>query len=90
MQHAIRQLLEKGLYSDIEIVINGDQANAIKAHKAILMARSEKFRAMIESHMRESLMNRVEVNDPEVSVSTYRLLIQWIYEGECDLNGCPI
>lgn len=54
------------------------------------MARSERFRAMIESQMKESRTSRVEINDPELSVQTYYLLIEWIYEGECDLNGCTI
>jgi hypothetical protein len=74
----------------MEIVVNGDEVNLIRAHKAILMARSERFRAMIESQMRESVTSRVEVNQPELTVQTYYLLIEWIYEGECDLNGCSI
>lgn len=49
-------------------MVNGDEENVIRAHRAILMARSERFRAMIESHMRESLTGRIEVCDPEVSV----------------------
>jgi BTB/POZ domain len=64
----VRLLLEKGLFSDIEIVVNGDEANIIRAHKGILMARSERFKAMIESHMKESITNRIEVNDPDISV----------------------
>jgi len=82
--------MEKGLYSDIDIIINGDEANPIKSHKAILMARSEKFRAMIESKMRESLLNKVEISDPDITVPIYKLLMQWIYEGECDLTGSSI
>jgi hypothetical protein len=82
--------MEKGLYSDIDIVINGDETTAIKSHKAILMARSEKFRGMIECKMRESRLNRVEISDPEITVSIYKLLMQWIYEGECDLTGSTI
>lgn len=47
--------------------MNGDLKNSIKAHKAILMARSEKFRAMIESHMRESHTSKVEVIDEDIN-----------------------
>jgi BTB/POZ domain-containing protein 9 len=82
--------MEKGLYSDIDIVINGDEENAIKSHKAILMARSEKFRAMVESKMREYRLNRVEISDPDITVAIYKLLMQWIYEGECDLTSSTI
>jgi hypothetical protein len=90
LQIAIRELMDRGLYSDIDIVINGDEGNIIKSHKAILMARSEKFRAMIECQMRESRLNRVEVADPDITVPVYKLLMQWIYEGECDLTGSTI
>ena len=90
LQMAIRDLMEKGLYSDIEIVVNGDESNSIKAHKAILMARSEKFRAMVESKMKESRLNKVEIKDSEITVPIYKLLMQWIYEGECDLTGSSI
>ena len=54
------------------------------------MARSEKFRAMIESHMRESHTSKVEVIDEDINAQTYYLMIEWIYEGECDLNGCSM
>ncbi len=83
-------MLERGTYSDIEIVVNGDLKNSIKAHKAILMARSEKFRAMLESDMREARTNRIEYKDDSVDVQTFYLMIEWIYEGECDLNSCSI
>jgi hypothetical protein len=43
---AYSSLLETGLYSDIEIFVNGE---ALKAHKCILTARSEKFNVMLLS-----------------------------------------
>lgn len=69
----------------MEIVVEGEP---IRAHKAILMARSDKFRAMFESEMREAQTNRIEYQG--VSVQIYYLMIEWIYEGECDLNGCSV
>jgi hypothetical protein len=39
--------LETGLYSDLEIVVNGE---SIRAHKAVLRARSEKFQVMLFSN----------------------------------------
>jgi hypothetical protein len=64
LKPAFNELLEKGLYSDIELVING---TVIKAHKCILIARSEKFKAMLEVNMRESIEGRVEINIPNVN-----------------------
>lgn len=40
ISQAYSTLLETGLYSDLEIVVNGE---SIRAHKAVLRARSEKF-----------------------------------------------
>ena len=54
------------------------------------MARSDKYRAMLESHMKESIVNKIDINDPDLNMEIYRYLIEWIYEGECDLNGCPV
>jgi len=49
------------------------------------MARSEKFKCMLEVGMRESLGKKLEINNEEISFEIYKYMIQWIYEGECDL-----
>lgn len=43
---AYSSLLETGLYSDLEIAVNGE---TLHAHKCILTARSEKFNVMLLS-----------------------------------------
>jgi hypothetical protein len=83
LKPAYGQLLRKGLYSDIDLIING--SHTIKAHKCILIARSEKFKAMLHSHMREEIESKVEINNAGISPQIYSAMIQWIYEGECDL-----
>lgn len=35
--------------------------------------------------MRETLQKKLEINIPDVSFEIYKYMIQWIYEGECDL-----
>ena len=35
--------------------------------------------------MKESIESKVSINNEEVTFDIYKLLIQWIYEGECDL-----
>ena len=35
-------------------------------------------------------MNKVEINDEDITLQTYQLLMQWIYEGECDLTNTPV
>jgi hypothetical protein len=43
---AYRSLFEQGMFSDIEIIVNGE---TLKAHKCILTARSDKFNTMLNS-----------------------------------------
>ncbi len=65
-------MLEKGIYSDIDIVINGQ---VIKAHKCILTARSEKFRVMLSNNMKESIENKIEINNSDINPDTYKVMI---------------
>jgi len=44
LKPAFNDLLNKGIYSDLEIVVNGE---IMKAHKCILIARSDKFKSML-------------------------------------------
>ena len=52
---AFSTLLNTGLFSDIEIVVNGE---SIKAHKCILTARSEKFDVMLLSESTKLLQEQ--------------------------------
>lgn len=61
---AYTELLEKGNYSDIDLIINGE---TIKAHKCILIARSDKFRVMLQNHMKESIENKVDIKSEYIS-----------------------
>lgn len=68
--------MDTGLYSDLELIVNQDSENPIRVHRALLMARSEKFKAMLmESGMKESTAKTVQIIAPDVSTDTYRLLI---------------
>ena len=70
---AYSSLLETGLYSDIEIEVNGE---TLRAHKCILTARSEKFRAMLLSEaiseMVEQRTNKVEIMNKALTVDTFK------------------
>lgn len=44
-------MLQTGLYSDVQIILN--EGEPIKAHKCVLMARSEKFKTMLNVQMKE-------------------------------------
>ena len=53
LRSAYSQLFETGVYSDIEIVVNGEK---LSAHKCILAARSEKFKVMLTSEATEQML----------------------------------
>jgi hypothetical protein len=40
---------------------------------------------MLEIGMKEKLTQKLEINNPEITFQIYKYMIQWIYEGECDV-----
>ena len=56
----------------------------IKAHKLILSTRSPVFAAMVESGMKESLENHVEIND--IAPDIFEALLRFVYTDRVDLN----
>lgn len=72
------QLLALGLHSDVVFIVQGE---SIRAHRAILTARSAVFRTMFDTAlpMRESKEGVVEVNDADPLV--FKELLRYIYTG---------
>jgi len=69
-------------FADVVIVL--DDGTRMPAHKAILACRSEVFRAMLTSGMKESTSNEIHLKD--VSASNVRLLLMFLYT---DTIGVP-
>ena len=57
-------LLSAGLHSDVTLVCEGEE---IRAHKAILAARSPVFKAMFANKMSESLDGKVMIDDASLA-----------------------
>lgn len=74
-----RTLLDTGLHSDVILSI-GD--HEIKAHRAILAARSPVFSAMFEHDTLEKQQNRVVIED--LSRESMVQLLKFLYTGEMD------
>lgn len=55
------------------------------AHKIILAARSEYFRALLYSGMRETNCNKIELK--EAKANAFGLLLQYIYTGKMNLRN---
>ena len=80
-------LLQNGSHSDIAFLI-GEAKDEIKAHKAILSARSQYFNAMFrEGGMSESNMSRIVIKDHD-KLTFFRML-EFIYSNEIrDIDKC--
>jgi signal recognition particle receptor subunit beta len=87
---AFSSLLETGIYSDIKIIVNGEEINA---HKCVLTARSEKFNVMLlsesTSDMKEHKENVVQIDNKEITSETFKQLLKWLYTGECEVSSNP-
>jgi len=77
----LEQLFSNRLGADVCFVTAGME---IKAHKAILSARSPVFAAMLRSGMKESVENRVEIND--IAPDIFEALLRFIYTDRVDLT----
>lgn len=69
-------------YSDVTLIVNGER---FPAHKVILAARSEYFRAMLFGGMRESHASEVEL--VVGSLDAFKHLLRYIYKGDMQLTS---
>jgi len=69
-------------YCDITLLVEGKE---FKAHKIILAARSEYFRALLFSGMKETNCETIEIN--EAKPGAFKLLLQYIYTGKICLRN---
>ncbi|XP_044263423.1 BTB/POZ domain-containing protein 9 [Tribolium madens] len=63
-------------YADITLVVEGQK---LYAHKVILAARSEYFRALLYGGLKES--NQSEIVLPDAPVKAFKILLKYIYSG---------
>eukprot|EP00177_Eucheuma_denticulatum_P000156 GFKZ01000279.1.p1 GENE.GFKZ01000279.1~~GFKZ01000279.1.p1 ORF type:complete len:647 (+),score=56.75 GFKZ01000279.1:235-2175(+) len=75
-------LLGNPMFSDVKFVVEGRQ---IHAHRSILYARSEYFRHMFDSRMRET--SEVEIPIPSVSYDVFRALLEYLYSGRVRVSS---
>ncbi len=76
LSHEFGSLLQEGLCCDVTIVAAGEE---FKAHKGILSARSQVFRAMFEHNMEENAKNQVTIEGHRADV--VREMLTYIYTG---------
>lgn len=80
-QHSLSEdlgsLFENQRFSDVTFSVDGKE---LRAHKAILSARSAVFAAMFQHEMAERVQNRVVVTDLDYDV--FREMLAYVYTGE--------
>lgn len=77
----LRSLINNSEFSDVTFVLEG---KPIYAHRALLAARSEHFRAMFSSGMKESRDGDVSL--PGVQYSTFLALLEYVYTDHAEVE----
>lgn len=80
LNHDLEAILNDQQYTDVTLIVEGQ---TIKAHKAVLSARSPVFAAMFSSEMLEQRQNQVIIPDMEFKVAQH--LLQFIYAGKTQI-----
>lgn len=78
----MRQLIDNADFSDVTFLIDG---RAVHSHRAILAARSDHFRAMFSSGMRESREHEIRLQHMRVPV--FLALLEYIYVDSVDVGA---
>lgn len=81
MSRDFKELLNSETESDLTIRVQGQD---IRAHRAVLAARSPVFSAMLKSDMKEAATGIINFN--EYSVASFRDFLTFIYAGQVELT----
>lgn len=75
------KLCENDCYSDVTFIVDGSR---FPAHRVILAARSEYFRALLFGGLSESTQDEIHLELPLVA---FKALLKYIYSGRMSLNA---
>jgi hypothetical protein len=87
LETSLAKLLHSGAHSDITFVLVDDDQKEIRAHKLILMARSEVFEEMFEEKpITENVVNHPypHVAIAETRLEVFQQVLKFIYTGKVD------
>lgn len=77
----MKEMLDQEAFCDVTFRVEGKE---VKAHKCILCARSEHFRAMLTAGMRESYNESIEI--PDISYRVFLKLLEFIYTDHLEIK----
>ena len=75
--HSVKPSHYADEYSDVALVVDGQR---FRAHRVILAARSDYFRALLYGGMKESQLSEIELKD--TSLAAFKHLLRYIYTGQ--------
>jgi len=82
---ALRKLLEDDICTDCTFAVGTNNA-IVKAHRSILIARCEYFRAMFQGGLKESRSEKdTPIPMPDMDEITFRQILIFLYTGEVDM-----
>jgi len=77
LQHDLRQMFNNEVSSDIQLAVEGGEGKLIYAHRVLLAARSETFKAMLQAQFSESNQKLVIVKD--ISHDILSWVVEYLY-----------
>ena len=77
------QFREQGEFIDVHLKVGED---VFSAHRLLLAASSDYFRAMFTHEMKESNQEVVELKDESISAATLKIVLDSIYSGDLQVN----
>jgi speckle-type POZ protein len=80
LAHDLKNIMLNEIVCDFELNMN--DGVILKAHKAILIARSSVFHKMLTTDMTEAATNSVDI--PDINSKTMRELLHFMYSGEVE------
>ncbi|XP_022214079.2 BTB/POZ domain-containing protein 9-like [Drosophila obscura] len=80
----MRRLCLNDLYSDVDFLV---EEQRLPAHRSILAARSDYFRAMLYGNMTESKEREIRL---EVPVDAFKIIMRYIYTGTLPLSTLDV
>ncbi|XP_045185511.2 BTB/POZ domain-containing protein 9-like [Mercenaria mercenaria] len=82
LSNNLGELIENSEYSDITLVV---EDRRFQAHKVILAARSEYFRAMLFGGLMESRPGTNEIKLQDTSAKAFEAILKYMYTGKMNL-----
>jgi ankyrin repeat protein len=83
LNEEVLELLNSGAFADVTLTVNGTQ---FKAHKAVLVARSQFFRALLTGGLKESTQKEIDLGPDFCDPPEFQALLRFLYSKSVDYS----